>query len=431
VTENGVLTLSRLRIQSFYNNLQIDVKRVLCSLPVNNSSTNSLKRQEWYNLIVSALGAIKDSKIEATEDEATENNAMEEDRIRTRSHGKRSHGKRSHGTQSHVTGDGAMNNATVTVDEVLDKLLDNAIGTYGFSARDVYIAILQPSYARNRIDEALAGLTYHSLREIVAKVGLDPDRATVPHRIFSVDSRRGIGNAHFDGPYYTADFKSRWIRTLVLGQLNFLQDLDATYMITEMAAMSFSAAFAGFIYESFATRKLASDVLKDLGLTNMVAVEGTTFRVPDNYQTIKSPFDRPRQISRITSTDSLADIPGKHLSDYFWVPMSPNNPLFDAYVIEFDDSAPSVDAVVWILQMTLSKDHGGSSDGYPIIRSIKEKVREAMGSGRRKNVKVNYVLVSPEAGRWKLPQDNRRLCSGDVYHLRISQHDTINQQGVQ
>jgi hypothetical protein len=105
--------------------------------------------------------------------------------------------------------------------------------------------------------------------------------------------------------------------------------------------------------------------------------------------------------------------------------MSPNNPLFDAYVIEIIDSA----AVVWILQMTLSMDHGGSSDGYPIIRSIKEKVREAMGNThRRKNVKVNYVLVSPEPGGWKLPSDNRRLCSGDVYHLRVSQVDTIGVQ---
>jgi len=126
------------------------------------------------------------------------------------------------------------------------------------------------------------------------------------------------------------------------------------------------------------------------------------------------------------STDSLADIPpGKHLSDYFWVTMSPNNPLFDAYVIEIIDSA----AVVWILQMTLSVDHGGSSDGYSIIRSIKEKVREAMGNThRRKNVKVNHVLVSPEPGGWKLTSDNRRLCSGDVYHLRVNQVDTIGVQ---
>jgi hypothetical protein len=37
-----------------------------------------------------------------------------------------------------ATGDDAMDNATVEVDEVLDKILDNAIEAYGSSARDVY-----------------------------------------------------------------------------------------------------------------------------------------------------------------------------------------------------------------------------------------------------------------------------------------------------
>jgi hypothetical protein len=430
VIENCVLTLSRLEIQSFYNDLRRDVESVLCSPSVGDRSTISLKRQEWCNLIVSALEAIKDSKIEESEHEAMEHedNAMEED-----------------GTRSHVTGDDAMNNATVTVDEVLDKLLDNAIGTYGFSARDVYLAISVPRQARWRVDEALKGLTYNSLRETVEKVGLSSAEENVQHAIFSMDPTETIGTAHGDTPEdvtprdrFTVDFKSPWIRTLVLRQLDFLQNLDTAFMISEMAAMSFCAAFAGFVYEPFAAKMLASGALGNRDLTKMVANEGTTtYRVPDECHTIKSPFNRRRQISHIISTGSLARIPrGKHLSDYIWLPMSPNNPLFNAYVIEINDSAASarsVNAVVWILQMMLSMDQGGSSDGYPIIRSIKEKVREAMGNtGRRKNVKVNYVLVSPEVGGWKLPQDsNRRLCRGDVYHLRVSHHDTINQQGVQ
>jgi hypothetical protein len=86
---------------------------------------------------------------------------------------------------------------------------------------------------------------------------------------------------------FTVDFKSLWIRTLVLGQLDFLQNLDTAFMISEMAAMSFSAALAGFVYEPFAAKKLASCALGNLDLTKMVANEGTTtYRVPDKYHTI-------------------------------------------------------------------------------------------------------------------------------------------------
>jgi len=271
---------------------------MLNSQSVDDSSITSLIREDWRNFIVSALEAIKDSNIEVTEDDAmeaikdsnievteddtTEDNAMEEDRIR------------SDGTRSHVTGDGAMNNATVTVDEVLDKVLDNAIGMYGFSAQDVYAAISLSVITRKGIDNVLSGLTYHTLRDAVAKVGRDSAPDAVSHTIFSMEPTNPIGNAHdpIPGVSFTVDFKSRWIRTLVLGELDFLQDLGTAYMIKEMAAMSSTVSFAGLIYEPFAAKKLASGALQDLDLTKMVAHKGTTtFRVPVKSHTIKSPFD--------------------------------------------------------------------------------------------------------------------------------------------
>lgn len=83
--------------------------------------------------------------------------------------------------------------------------------------------------------------------------------------------------------------------------------------------------------------------------------------------------------------------------------MARNNPLFDAFVIEFKPSA-RIDAVVWILQITLNKDHRGSSEGYQLIKLIKTKVEEAMKTishtkrRKKKDVIVKYVLVSPEGG---------------------------------
>jgi hypothetical protein len=143
----------------------------------------------------------------------------------------------------------------------------------------------------------------------------------------------------------------------------------------------------------------------------------TTFFVPNNPDTIVSPFNRQRERSYASfSTGPLTlefDVPQrKSLADYFWIPMAPNNPLFNAFVIEFKDSAQKIDAVVWILQMTLSKDYGGSSEGYQWIKLIKTEVKEAM---KVNNVIVKYVLVSPADGRWKLPKKNWRSCKGDVY----------------
>jgi hypothetical protein len=46
--------------------------------------------------------------------------------------------------------------------------------------------------------------------------------------------------------------------------------------------------------------------------------------------------------------------PEKFLDDYFWMAMAQNNPLFDALIVEVEDSAQSIDTVVWILQMILS-----------------------------------------------------------------------------
>ena len=84
-------------------------------------------------------------------------------------------------------------------------------------------------------------------------------------------------------------------------------------------------------------------------------------------------------------------------------------------------------AIVWILQMTLNKKHGGSPDGYVLINLIKTKVEEVVstmsqtGNRTRKRQKVNkvvikYVLVSTNPGAWTLPEKNWRSYRGDVYY---------------
>ena len=110
--------------------------------------------------------------------------------------------------------------------------------------------------------------------------------------------------------------------------------------------------------------------------------------------------------------------------------MSPSNPLFDAFVIEFIDSDQTSRAIIWILQMTLSDKHEGPSDGYRLIDLIKTNVEEIMSNmshtkkRTRKRLKVNnvivkYVLVSAERGTWTLPKENWVSHKGDVYYQHV------------
>ena len=221
-----------------------------------------------------------------------------------------------------TTGGNATDNTTIEVDEVLDKILVNTIEAYGFSARDVYVAIFSPVVAKEGLIDAVSVQDYHSLRNIVR--GLERTDAEHPfsHTIFSMDVNKGAPRG------FEVRFKSHWVKSLVLRQLNFLQRLDNAAMIEEMNDMSSSSSFAGFLYKGFATKELAARESSCPDIALMKTEEGkTTFFVPIEPDTTKSPFNRRRERSYASfSTGPLAlelDVPpGRSLADYFWIPMA-------------------------------------------------------------------------------------------------------------
>jgi hypothetical protein len=183
------------------------------------------------------------------------------------------------------------------------------------------------------------------------------------------------------------------------------------------------------LYEEFAAKALAAGNAPSSDFVLMEAAVGETrYSVPtgSEHNTTVSPFGQPRKRSsaRFSTRPRALDIDAlqKPLDDYLWMPMTQNNPLFDAFIIEFKHSAQTIDAVVWILQMTLSADHGGSSGSYELIKLIKAKAKEALFRKQLEakvkvgGVTVKYVLVSPIRGRWKLPEKNWKSYEGDVYY---------------
>ena len=104
-------------MQPFYGNLRQDVETVLCSPSVDSSSTIAVSpvksiRIGWRSLILFTVEMIRDA--DGTMDDETEDDATDD-----------------------AAGDDATNNVAVEVDNVVDKLLDNAIEAYGSSPRDV------------------------------------------------------------------------------------------------------------------------------------------------------------------------------------------------------------------------------------------------------------------------------------------------------
>jgi hypothetical protein len=105
-----------------------------------------------------------------------------------------------------------------SVDEVLDKILDNTIEAYGSSARDVYSAIISPANAEGDLDTAIAGMNYNTLREAVqCLLRVEADTDETSHRIFSMRSTSAPRG-------FEAQFKSQWIQSKVLTHLEIHND---------------------------------------------------------------------------------------------------------------------------------------------------------------------------------------------------------------
>ena len=122
---------------------------------------------------------------------------------------------------------------------------------------------------------------------------------------------------------------------------------------------------------------------------------------------------------------------------YYW-PLAKNNPLFDAFTVEFKGSS----AVLWIIQIMMSRSHGGSGAGYRNIRNIIAKLKDqlrhkpppkralktAEGSVAAPSVEVRYLIVVPKGGKagleWKFPNGWCSLCTkhdhcGKTYCLEL------------
>ena len=90
-------------------------------------------------------------------------------------------------------------------------------------------------------------------------------------------------------------------------------------------------------------------------------------------------------------------------NDTYHVQNAPNNPLFDSFTINVNETTP----VISLLQTIASQARQGSAGGHPVVRQIMNRVREILEAEPPDvKIRVVYFLICPvdESDRnWEMP----------------------------
>ncbi|KAI0773494.1 hypothetical protein C8Q74DRAFT_761101 [Fomes fomentarius] len=328
----------------------------------------------------------------------------------------------------------------VSVDMVLDVLLDASITAFGCVARDVYNAILHPNSvfaAPTDADE----LDYDDLKKIVDAIGhlsfLGP---RVPHDVVSIRPLTKVG----EPVEWSIDFKSDMIAEKISEKWADAQDGRVREFIAYLSSVPAGKPFVGWLFKSLAHRciEAADDTRAYWPLRPMTLEKPSNFVLDISAQSI--PMIPKRNQRRVTF--DMESITGERLvlrDDEYYVPTIHDFPLIDSFVVSFKRgssaaAAPSAD--LWLFQMTTSARHRDLSTGYAMIRNIVSILQKQLCTQssddqppkkRRKPdarhtppvVRVHYVLACPvgegQIERWTLPTGWAANTRGDAYLMEI------------
>ena len=298
-----------------------------------------------------------------------------------------------------------------TIDLVFLLLLNNATEELGFAPRDVYDGIFNLPEVKERHANKLDLFTYEDLMTLPAKFTADHLLSNISHHVVAVNPVEFI----LRRDRWTINFKSPRIAKEVARSMELLEHrhLRDTYHLLHNT--SAGSGMAGALFEAIAHRVLCGNVVPKptpMGETGTPPVFSAPPVLPAS--TVVSggnapnfslpPYQRTR--TRIT-IDLLRDLRGVTSdSSRYYVPASATNPLFDSFTVALDPSNYS--AVVSVFQITTSREHGGSHEGYPLIRKIIAHARGLLKCppGRQADISVEYILVCPEdrfQHQWTMP----------------------------
>ena len=287
--------------------------------------------------------------------------------------------------------------------EVFEASVRDTIEEFGPIPREVYGAITGPSDEKENRDREVKELTYLKLQQLVHGFSRKKVLDASSHCVVAVYPT--TARSPFDSDKWEINFKSPWIWTAVKNQMQLVEDEHLRETVGYLRRFSEGSTLAGRIFEVAANHVLSrgGSALEPIAMKSQNDPPLFSGRTDLPSSSPRPSFTTTRIITMIDLSKELTEVTLD--GDRYYVPISSNHPLFDAFTIDLVDDKT---ALISVLQTTFSQPHGGSANGYLNIRKIMIRVRKLFEEREMDGIKlkVAYVLVCPEdefEHTWQMP----------------------------
>lgn len=236
-----------------------------------------------------------------------------------------------------------------------------------------------------------------------------------------------------DSPFY--DVVSQHVADLLIEQQRDIQ-LEAALEIYELLNPHPKAsAFAGWVWEaivhqiipkthsSLLALKLRDPVLYFCSGPQNTVIDKSNEVLPrtevdprhlsfDNQTDIEEALSS--LFSPFTPSSSSTSPPDASVRAEYLIPLAQNNPLFDSVLVE-------ASGVIWIIQISISERHGGSSAGIPLLENLRHVVAKQCRKG---SPRFRYLYVAPTdrispKSLWTLHAELPNALQGQTHYLPL------------
>jgi hypothetical protein len=279
---------------------------------------------------------------------------------------------------------------------------------------DILTALRNPKRFKNDIRAAVDKGFHHITTLIREPI---PFSNELSHRIILVQRLGPVLNTHYSDEYYVC-LKTRDIHEQVMDKFNALDITEAKQLFRACACMGpKGAVFAGNLFEGLAIRYTSVETNDPsvFGLfAQMHAAQSTHQKFPIRYIYQKPGHEwtiivdsgrvilkgSPIQSAQLFFPSSTMPWSPRKRVEYhdvalvffndtsYYCPRASNNPLFDAFFFQ-----TSLDTIIlWVLQITIKRDHDAAKTGFGIIGQVKQRAQSVWSS---LNFMIKYVLLVP------------------------------------
>ena len=264
-----------------------------------------------------------------------------------------------------------------SIDEVFDSLLDGLIGLFGLIPRAVFQALFSGFNSQVVMHNVVLSIGIQKLRTTVLGIVANPeekfpDVQSPSHRLFAIDN---VGSLEL--PELRLKFKSECIGIEISRRLSDKSQSrdDVCSLIKDLWEIPQAKGIAGNLFEPLPHYGIMNpNNIRHRGpwtLQPMTFVNGTNpkFVLQPDTETIVG-FPKVKRHKVFFDQAKIHELPLDN--DAYYIPNATNHPFFDSFIVHLDFDARS--ARLWLLQMTTSDLHRGSSKGYVVIRSIIKQI---------------------------------------------------------